>query len=86
MAAQIVAHVSIYDADVVRASVAAPEGGGTFLYLRFSDPAKFDQKIAVHDLPADYMHRLAQAINAVPLVVEPPAQPTAATLVGWEAA
>lgn len=70
MAARIEAIVGVDNADCVRATVFAGDGV-TWLYLYFDGGNTHHTRIAVHDLPADYMHRLAAAINAVP--VETPA-------------
>lgn len=66
MPAKINAAVSIENADRIRATVYAGDGI-TWLYLYFDGGNTHHTRIAVHDLPADYMHRVALAINEVPV-------------------
>jgi hypothetical protein len=66
MAAKINAAVSVENAGKMTATVFSG-AGITYLHLYFDDGRTHHTRIAVHDLPADYMHRLAAAINAVPV-------------------
>jgi hypothetical protein len=76
MAAKIHASVSVENAGKMTAKVFAGSGL-TYLHIYFDEGQTHHTRISVHDLPSDYMHRLAAAINAVP-VVAPAAEREAA--------